>query len=376
VSKKIIVLEGPFYSNCLDGKRARMLFEAFDKYSSDEFYVIDTYKGGVEWVSDYTPLDKKIEDKVSETYRWTSSGNTPVIDHHVYVGYPNALNPKSENITLLTEGVISTQPSEKWKIVYTDFYKKVITSSRFAKLGIDIYKNGDSRVDTVPFSHSILIDDVDVDSLDGIVTTKFNFLNSEDMTTESNLAQLVSSFYKAFYDNPDVGLVLNTKIMTNSILDRMATKRRLQRIVSQLKGAKCRMYLVHGDYNTVSSKHIQAYISVNHGSTFDNNIYSAIDSKVPVVCSEFGGNKELVTDENGGVLSCVFPYSLSDVPIQDDNLYGRFSKWAIFNDQNIAESMVDMYNNYQSYVTKADKLYNKIDRDEHLEELYKSIMEA
>jgi glycosyltransferase involved in cell wall biosynthesis len=149
---------------------------------------------------------------------------------------------------------------------------------------------------------------------------------------------------------------------------------RMKTVVNSLKGAKCKLYLAHGDIS-LDSPNINAYFTTNHAATFDKNVFAAILNKKPVVCSDFGGFKYLTSDEKGGNMSCRFGYELVDVPVNDKGLYGANSKWANYNEQNIAECLIDIYNNYGSYKDKAEKLYKKYADNSNLEKLYRAIME-
>jgi len=377
-NKKVIILEAPFYSNSIDGERARALFEAFNEYSSDEIRLVPTFSESEGWIYKYTDLDTMIDENIRTTTEWARAGNTGVIDLHVYLGYPSNLQPKSENIVLLTDGVITTQPSESWKIIYEDFLDRVIVPTEFAKEGINTYKGDkDDKVKVVPFPSSMFIESKEDILTDSDITTKFNFLCSDELTTESNMSQLIGSFYKAFYNNPDVGLVLNTKLRANCMLDRISVMSRLKQIVTRLSDAQCKLYLVHGEVDIMNSEKINAYITTSHGITVDSGMSSAVSNKLPIICSDFGGIHERVKGNNGKAMASSYPYVLEDITttIDDNALYGRFSAWATYKEENIAMAMVDMYNNIDKYKAQSEILHSEIKEINYLQELYSSVME-
>ena len=99
----------------------------------------------------------------------------------------------------------------------------------------------------------------------------FNFLTVAQFGPRKNMINTVNWFLQEFRDD-EVGLILKTNIANCSTTDSINTQAKIATILSNYPGAKCKVYLLHGDLTLAQmnslyiNPKVKAYVTHTHGS--------------------------------------------------------------------------------------------------------------
>lgn len=136
-------------------------------------------------------------------------------------------------------------------------------------------------------------------------STDKNFLAVAQWGPRKNVENTVGWFVQHFKDNADVGLVLKTNIVGDSIMDREATGARLENLLDQLGGDhKCKIYLVHGELTqsqlTWLYQHptMKALINIGHGEGYGLPLFEAAYNGLSLITSTWSGQMDFICKKN------------------------------------------------------------------------------
>ena len=97
-------------------------------------------------------------------------------------------------------------------------------------------------------------------------------------------------------------MIVKASIKNTSIIDKAMTEERLQNLLNseRLKGAKCKIYLIHGDMTEeemnglYQHKSIKGFINLAHGEGFGLPMFEAAYHKVPVIAMGWSGHVDFL----------------------------------------------------------------------------------
>ena len=231
---------------------------------------------------------------------------------------------------------------------YVDY---IFPSSNFSR---DIFlKNGWPEEKCIVVPHGVNLSDFDNKAAFKFSTKKsFKFLNVSIPHYRKNIDLLVNSYYDAFSDEDDVCLILKTKIkkpkfsfecnVNKMILDcqkRFAGKR-LPQIEVLTKNVDSMVPI----YNS-----IDALVSATSSECFGLPMLEAIAAGKIVIAPNSTGHTDFLNNKN----SILYGSKLIAAPRAYQ--YWRPSndaKTYMPNGNELSQSMIDLYNNYDSYVNK------------------------
>ena len=133
-------------------------------------------------------------------------------------------------------------------------------------------------------------------------STDFNFLAIAQWGPRKNLDNTILWWLEEFKDE-DVGLILKTNLMKNSVIDRIHTTKRLENLLSHVPNRKCKVYLLHGymtpEEMTTLYQHetVKAFVSLTHGEGFGLPIFEAAYNGVPVIAPNWSGHSDFLYAE-------------------------------------------------------------------------------
>ena len=261
-------------------------------------------------------------------------------------------------------------------VVPSTFVRDVMKSANYE------YRNkftGESGVATVTAPITVIPESVDIGiynpqvecKLDLNFETDFNFLcvgqwgmNGGMGEERKNISSLIKWFKEAFKDNKNVGLVLKTNMINNSLLDGYTTSESIENIIRSFKlGSTPKIYLIH-DYLSEEQiaqlyRHpkIKVYISLSHGESWGRPLIEAAACGLPVMTVGWGGQSDFM--DLGKYIK--FEHTMTEVPKHHiGNLFYNGVKWASPIEEDVKKKMRRIVENYSIPKEWAMSLSNKI----------------
>jgi len=203
------------------------------------------------------------------------------------------------------------------------------------------------------------------------IESDFNFLcvgqwgNGGYGEDRKNIALTVKYFIEEFRGRKDVGLVLKTNMVKNSVMDYMHIKLKLAEIKSNYKSEEVPpIYLVHGSLseNEMAALYnhpkIKALISLTHGEGYGLPLLEAAACDLPVMATNWSGHLDFLK------LGKFIPleYEMKEIPgsavWQDVMIKG--SQWANVKENDVKERMRKIVSSYDKPKEWAKDLGQKI----------------
>ena len=162
----------------------------------------------------------------------------------------------------------------------------------------------------------------------------FNFLCISQMGPRKNLPNLIKWFVKEFKDD-EVGLVIKTNIMKNSLVDRL----------------KCKVYLLHGDmtdeeiHSLYLHGKIKSFVSLTHGEGFGLPLFEAAYSGMPVIAPGWSGQCDFLFDKDRKARFYNVAFDIQ--PVQEDAVWDgvvqKDSMWSFAREDSARNQMRKCY---------------------------------
>jgi glycosyltransferase involved in cell wall biosynthesis len=329
------------------------------------------------------------------------------IDISLQITIPNEWERMAPVNIGYTAGIESTRIAPEW-VEKSALMDKIIVTSNHAKSGFDntSYDAKNEQTGEIVSNYkcttplevvNYAAKDVESKEIDIDFDYDFNFLVVSQWGPRKNLENTVRWFFEEFV-NDEVGLVLKVTQRNNALMDRIEVYYKLQGLLSDLKnqnpGAKCKIYLLHGDLTdeemTFLYRHpkIKSLISLAHGEGFGLPIFEASYNDLPVICPSWGGQVDFlyapVADKRKKNKIRKQPhfatvdYALQ--PVQPEAVWGLPDKgqvliadsmWCFAHKGSYKNKLRDMYKNHGQHLSKAKKLKKYVVENFSEEKQYK-----
>jgi hypothetical protein len=177
-----------------------------------------------------------------------------------------------------------------------------------------------------------------------------------------DVGMLIKVFLETFKNKTDApALILKTSGATFSKIDFDEIKRKISEIKSQIQANSLpNIYLIHGDLTTeemnslYNHEKIKAMVSFTKGEGFGRPLLEFTMSAKPVLVSGFGGHLDFLNKE----LTPLLPGKLEDVDASAVNDFIiKESKWFTVDYNVAAQAMMDIFSNYNKFLSLAKKQY-------------------
>ena len=222
----------------------------------------------------------------------------------------------------------------------------------------------------------------------------FNYLAIAQWGPRKNLENTIRWWVEEF-KNDDVGLIVKTNLMKNSIIDRRHTEERLKALLNTYPDRKCKVYLIHGYMTpqemTTLYQHekVKCFVTLAHGEGFGLPIFEAAYNGVPIIAPDWSGQKDFLYAERKmkknkktikKVAPCFAPvkYDLKNVQpeVVWDGVLIKESSWCYPKEESYKETLRKVYKNYARYKKLATTLKSHVSEAFEEKKMYESFCNA
>ena len=398
--KKILV-RGPALTRSGYGEHTRFILRALrSRPDLFDIYLFPVNWGKTGWVFEDSEERRWIDSIVNKTAIHQQE-NKLNCDISMQVTIPNEWEKVAPINIGVTAGIETTRVSPVW-IEKGNSVNKIITISNFSKesyarTNYAVTDNNTGKVVNNSFRCTTPIEVVhypvrptEIQNFPLELTNQFNFLVNAQWAPRKNLENTIGWFVEEFV-NEDVGLVLKTNIVNNSIIDRTETENRINKLLRKYPNRKCKVYLLHGDLSAseVNSlychEQIKAFISLAHGEGFGLPIFEAAYNGLPIVAPDWSGHTDYlymkVKNKKGRLRNrphfARVDYDLA--PVQKEVVWKdvlvKESMWCYPKQSSYKEKLREVYKDHGRYKSQAAKLKAHLCENFTSEQKYKEVVD-
>ena len=402
MNKPLLVFQGPVFTRSGYGDHCRDLLKSLYKMDKYDIKIIPLRWGNTpqNQVDPSTEFGQKMLGSVIGEI-----GQKP--DIFIQVSVANEFEPKGHYNIGVTAGVETTICPKNFIdggnkmdliLVPSEFTKRVLATTVYQ------HKNqqtgdvvGETQM-TVPIE--VLFEGVDIDvflpkekaTKDVLANVKedFNFLvvghwlRGDLGQDRKDIGMAIKTFATVFQYLPKdkrPGLIVKTSHAGFSVIDREATREKIERVVQSF-GDKCpSIYLVHGDLEEADMAHlyhhpkVKAMVSFAKGEGYGRPLAEFTLTGKPIVVSGWSGQIDFLPAQHSVLLEGEL------TPVHEsaaDDFIMKEAQWFTVNYNMAANKLYDIYNNYDIYVKQSAGLkqnsLNKFTLDK-MHEVFTQIME-
>lgn len=373
---KKVVIKGPIYSQSGYGNHCRLVYEAIKRNQEYDIYVLPTPWGASSWLWENSDWRKEVDMLIGKTAAYLQQPNC-FFDIGYNVVVPNEFERLATYTFGVTAGIETDKCHPEWIQKINETVDKVIVPSTFAKkvlqetvvnaqdqFGNSLKLKINKPIEVGPF----IVKQTEQVDLNLDLKTDFNFLCVAQIGPRKNINSTMGSFFKAFHDNANVGLIMKVSFKNNCVRDRLY----VQKEISDFKklnfpNAKCKLYVLHGYmtdnemHSLYSHKKVKALISFSHGEGFGLPLFEAAYSGLPIISHNFGGQTDFLYYEEKGKKEAGYSrvdYDLDNVKPEavTPSIITPDMKWAYPREISCIKKMQEMYKDHGRHVGMAKKL--------------------
>ena len=376
--KPTLVFQGPIFTRSGYGDHCRDLMKSLRKMDKYDIKIIPLRWGN-------TPQNQV--DGESDFGRWmlerVISGIEQKPDIFMQVSVANEFEPKGHYNIGVTAGVETTIAPKDF-IDGSNKMDLIIVPSHFTKqnIGGTIYQQKDQATGQIVGEIKVgkpievLLEGVDTEIFskgsgkDVLANVKedFNFLIVGHWLKGSlgqdrkDIGMAIKTFATVFQYLPKEkrpGLIVKTSHAGFSVIDREATREKIDGVLKTL-GDKCpSVYLIHGDMeetdmsNLYHHPKVKAMISFAKGEGYGRPMAEFTLTGKPILASGWSGHMDFLPPESAELLEG----QLTQV---DESAADQFimkeAQWFTVNYSSAANKIYDVYKNYNTYLSKSEGL--------------------
>ena len=403
-----VLLKAPILSKSGYGEHARFVYRSL-KQRPDIFdvFVVATEWGQSSWLLNEANEVNQINLDITRTSKFISdnphnSVEKPIFDISLQVTIPNEFEISARSNIGITAGIETDRVSAEW-IQKANTMQGLIVVSKHAKEGFNKTSYDATRGEggekfllktTVPIDvvgyPTKTFEEKNLTDLG--ITTKFNFLTICQWGPRKNVSATLRGFIEEFKNDADVGLVIKTHRMNNSLSDRWSLKSEIYDILNQYPNRKCKIYYLHGNmteqelHGLYTHPDIHAYVTTTHGEGYGLPIFEAAYSGMPVIAPAWSGHVDFLymprnTKSKKNLREPMFEkikYEIAPVSQEAvwDTVINADAQWCYVDTKSLAKSMRRTKDSYTAKKRTAKRLQTHLLEAHSQEVMYKKIQDS
>jgi glycosyltransferase involved in cell wall biosynthesis len=396
---KKVIIRGPALSHSGYGEHTRFVLRSL-RSQPDLFdiYFINVNWGGSSWIAEDTEERRWIDSLLLKTIAYNQEGGR--FDISIQVTIPIEWQKIAPYNIGVTAGIETTKLSDDWVKVSMGM-DKIIVISEHAKFAFDnttVMVKDENTQKTHTLKVTTPIDIVGYPVKDTTpapikldLRDEVNFLTVGTWIPRKNLENTIKWFVEEFYDQ-EVGLIVKTSLVKNSIRDRQVAEIRLKDLLSAYSGRKCNVYLLHGDLSEgemvslYQHPRVKGLINIGHGEGYGLPMFEAAYSGLPVITCGWGGQCDFLyapaKSKNGKVKkTAMFTSVAYDIkPVQKaaiwNNVIEEGSQWCFAKEWSYKKELRNFLKTHKEAKSIAKKLQKYILSEFKEEVMYKKFCSA
>lgn len=379
MSKPLLLFVGPVASRSGYGSHARDIVRSLINIDKFDIKIIPIRWG----ITPLNALVKGIDDDILNLIIKDNKLNKKP-DISIQLTVPNEFNNENANYNIgITAGIETTACSLKWVegvnrvdlcIVPSSFSKNVFINTNYinkqnnAELKINkpievlfegYNKNIYYKTNTINKSVDSKLKNINEDFLFLFVG---HWLNGDLGHDRKDVGMLIKVFLETFKNRKNKPALLLKTGSVFSKIEKQQIEEKINFIKSQSKGDLPNIYLLYGDLtddemnSLYNHKKVKVNISFTKGEGFCRPLLEASIIGKPIIVSSFGGQLDFLNNDN----SILLPGELKNIhqSVVWNEVLIPDSKWFYVNYTIASNEMLRVFNNYDLYLEKSQKLSN------------------
>jgi len=342
--KKKILVRGPVLSQSGYGEQSRFALRAL-RSQEDLFdiFILPIAWGKTGWIWEESEFREWMDERITLTQVLIQRKQLQV-DMSLQITIPNEFQKMAPINIGYTAGIETHKCSPQWLPKCNEMDKVLVVSNHAKTSLVNTVTQAQNKQtgEVFPYKIETPVEVVwentprhepeEIKELQ--LKHDFNFLAVSQISPRKNFENMVKWFVEEFIDQ-EVGLVIKTNLMSNSIMDWEHLQKRMKQILKGYEDRKCSVYLLHGDLTpgqmTGLYRHekIKGMINIAHGEGFGLPLFEAAREALPITTIGWSGQLDFLHHDGKDYFNKV-DYSLQ--PIQQQAVWPgvleKDSMWA------------------------------------------------
>ncbi len=392
MSKKKILVVAPVLSQSGYGEQSRFALRALrSREDLFDIYIHPIPWGKTGWIWESNEFREWMDERIVKTSVLLSQKQL-LADISLQITIPNEWKKIAPVNIGYTAGIETSKVAPVWLQKGNEEIDKILVVSQHAK---ETYKNTVAMATNSQTGQQIqyrlgtpievvheMTERADPEPFDIDLDYDFNFLTLSQWSPRKNFENTITWWVEEFIDQ-EVGLVVKTSLMSNSIIDRQHTNEKLKALLSKYPNRKCKVYLLHGDLTSgqmtslYNNEKVKALVNIAHGEGFGLPMFEAAREALPIVTVGWSGHLDFLS-YNGNNMFQEVEYVLQ--PVQQESVWPGVieadSLWTYADQGSYKMALRDTYKNYTKVKNRAKELQALLLENFNEEILYKGFCEA
>jgi len=297
-----------------------------------------------------------------------------------------------------TAGIETTQVAPLWIQHTNSLMDKIITISEHSRTSFaDVeYESVDPGTGN---RHKLVLEvpidvvnyptrEAEAEEIEIPFETHTNFLVVSQWGPRKNMENTVKWFMETFKDDPDVGLILKTNIVSDSLGDREKVSTYLQDFLNNFPDRQCKTYLLHGEISPgqlawlYQHPSMKALINIGHGEGYGLPMFEAAYNGLPLIAIPWSGHMDYICRKNkkGKEVPSIIKvdYELRAVQPEAvwDNVVTAESKWAFPKASSFRRALKEAITKEEHYRNRAKLLQSQVIKNHTPEKIYEQFVQS